>query len=112
MSQNLIANFWKLQAVANAKSKTTRAALLSEFAKDINFCKAIREIAKNTVRQKLKLPAPAKRKLRKHRKLIFDLQKKRLPHTKRKKLLQQTGSGVLIPILVPLVAQIISNLLQ
>lgn len=112
MSDNLKKQFHKLELVTAMKTPAARKILLTEFSKDNCFCKAVREIVKNTLKRNIKLPEKDKRKLSRHKKLILSLAKKRKNRKRTQKLIQQTGTGIFLPIVLPLVASVISDLFR
>ena len=111
MSANLIEQFYKLELITNTKSLKARKLLLSEFSRDVKFCKAVREVVKNTKNQKLKLSDKQKQKINKYKKLLHSILEKTSPK-KRQKLMCQSGTGIFLPIVVPLVATLLSHLLS
>ena len=50
MSENLIKQFPKFEMIAAIKSGRVRKMLLAELAADKKFCKALREIVRNTTK--------------------------------------------------------------
>lgn len=111
MSESLKSQFYKLELLSQLKSATSRKILLKEFCNDSRFCKAVREIARNTVKRNIKLSSFDKKRLRRYKNLILSLSKKRKSQTKTKALVQQVGRGLFLPILVPLVASLIGELI-
>ena len=112
MSSNLRQHLPKLQVVASIKSIKVRKLVLEEFSKDKEFCSAIREIFKNLKKRNIKLNDHQRRKLRRHKTVIFGVLEKRKGAKRRKKLIVQTGNGFLLPILIPLVAEVVGQLIQ
>lgn len=112
MSKNLVKQFPSLQLLCNLKDARLKKRLLKELSENECFCKAVREIAKNTVKGNVKLLENDKKKIRKHQKLIWDIAQKRKGKRKTKELVQQSGTGVVLPILVPIVASLLSDLLS
>lgn len=112
MSSNLKCQFLKLEIVAGLKSTKARKIILSEFSKDVNFCKAVRELVKNTVKKNIKLTESQKKKLRRYRSVLEGILKKKTSHKRRQALMCQTGTGVFLPIVVPIVASLLSELLK
>lgn len=110
MSTNLRANFYKLELISQLKNPKARKVLMTEFSKDVGFCKAVREIVKNTVKRNVRVSDRERTRLLKYKNLILSIAKKQKDHKRTRKLVQQTGTGVILPILVPLVAAIISSL--
>lgn len=111
MSENLIKQFPKFEMIAAIKSGRVRKMLLAELAADKKFCKALREIVRNTVNCAFTLPLRVKRKLRPYRRVILQLQQK-TTHKRRRKCMSQTGTGLFIPLVVPLIANLLSSLLN
>lgn len=112
MSQNLLKNFSKLEIISQLKNLKTRKLLLAEFSEDDSFCKAIREIVRNTINKNIKLQDKDKKKLKKYKKVILALARKRKSKKSTKALMQQSGTGIFLPIVIPLVASIIGDLLS
>lgn len=112
MSSNLRQHLPKLQVVASIKSTKVRKVVLEEFSKDKAFCSAIREIFKNLKNRNIKLNDHQRRKLRQHKTVIVGVLEKRKGDKRRKKLIVQTGNGFLLPILIPLVAEVVGQLIQ
>lgn len=112
MSDNLKSQFFKLELISQLSSLKARKLLLSEFSKDIKFCKAVREIVKNTVRRNVRVGERDKRKLVKYKSLLLSLAKRQKNHDKMRRMIQQTGTGVFLPIVIPLVASLISSLVS
>jgi len=112
MSSNLRQHLPKLQVVAGIKSIKVRKLVLDEFSKDKEFCSAIREIFKNLKKRNIKLNDHQKRKLRRHKAVIVGVLEKRKGAKRCRKLTVQTGDGFLLPILIPLVAEVVGQLIQ
>jgi ribosomal protein L19 len=112
MSDNLQKQMPKLEIISQLKSLKARKLVLAEFSNDDQFCKAIREIVRNTINKNVKLSEQEKKRLRKYKKVIVALGNKRKDKKKTKALLQQTGTGIFLPIVVPLVATVIKELLS
>lgn len=112
MSSNLMSQFYKLELISGIKSLKARKILLAEFSSDDKFCKALREIVRNTVNKNVVLPTKTKTRLRRYRHLILQLQKKKMSNKRRRKMYSQTGTGVFIPLVVPIIAELFSSLLS
>ena len=112
MSSNLKDQFYKLELISNLKSLKSRRILLSEFGKDPRFCKAVREIVKNTKNNKIKLTALQKKKINRYKVLLNSILNKSTFRKRKQKLMNQTGTGVFLPIVVPLVASILQSLIK
>ena len=111
MSANLIKQWHKLELVCSFKNLKLRKAVLKEFSKDKLFCHAVREIIKNTIQKRLNLSPRDKATLRKKKALLLNIVKKRVPHKRKRQYVVQTGNGIL-PIVIPLVAQLIGELIR
>ena len=111
MSSNLKDQFSKLQLISHTKNRRAKQVLLKEFARDSKFCDAFREIARNAVAKNIPLTQSEKRKLRRHKQTIVKLSRasKGRRHTK---LVQQTGSGLFLPLVLPYVASVIASLVK
>lgn len=112
MSENLRKQFPKLEVLSQLKSIKRRISLLKEFSEDPNFCKAVREIVKNTLNKNIKVSHSDKVKLRRYKAVILGIGKKQKTKGKLKGLVQQSGTGVFLPIVVPLVAAALGELLK
>lgn len=106
MSLNLQKYLPVFECVSKIKRREDRKVVLSILAKEPNFIKALEEIAVNTVEGNIKLAKSQKTSLKKHKELLVQLSEKR-----GKKLLSQSGGGFL-PILIPLVADLIGSLIN
>ena len=112
MSENLKKQFPKLQIIASIQSLKGRKLLLKEFSSDPDFCKAVREIVRNTLQKNVKIHEADKKRLLKYREVLISLGKKQKSTKKEQQLVQQTGTGIFLPIVIPLVAQLIGHLLK
>lgn len=92
------------------KTLKARKLLLSEFSDDPKFCKAVREIVRNTIKKNIRLSDRDKIKLKRYKKVILALAKRK-SHEKTKALMQQSGTGIFLPIVIPLVASVLGELL-
>lgn len=110
MSKNLQYQLHKLQAVAEITSATLRKAVLREFAKDAKFCKAVREIMKNIKR--LPLTDKQKKQVNKYARVVMAIVKRRTNGKGMQKLVVQTGDGIFLPMLIPLVAEAVRHLMK
>lgn len=106
MSQNLQKYLPVFECINKIKRFDERRVVLSILAKDKNFIKALEEIAVNTVEGNIKLAKHEKVRLRKHKELLVLLSEK-----KGKALLSQSGGGFL-PILIPLVIDLVASLIN
>jgi hypothetical protein len=111
MSSTLQRNWQVLRLVASVNSPTLRKKLLEQLCKSDDFLRALREICKNTVLKKVPLTTKQAQRLKKHKKAIIALADKKVPKTKRKKFVQQSG-GAFLPILIPIVASILGEVLK
>lgn len=111
MSNNLKTEFHKIQTLGAITNSKLRQRLLNEFSKDINFCRAVREIVLN-VRDKNVTIAPRHRKrlTRKHLHTLSCLCQKQKSKRRFQTLVRQTGRGFFLPIVIPLVAEVIRSL--
>ena len=112
MSTNLRKNFDKLELISNIKTPKARQVLLKHFGQDRCFCKAVREVVKNTLKRNIKLSNRDKKKLVKHRTLLLGIAKKRKNYRNTQRLVQQSGTAFFLSILIPLVASLIGDLLS
>lgn len=112
MSSNLISQFPKLEIVAQAKSAKARKLLLKEFSRDPRFFKAVRELVKNTVKKTIKLKDAEKKKLKKYSNVLQAIMKKKTSNKRKEKLMCQTGTGVFIPLVLPIVSTLLAELLS
>lgn len=110
MSRNLKSQFPRLEMISKMKSPKARQLMLKEFSQDRCFCKAVREIVKNTLKRNITIPEKSKAKLVKHKKLILALAEKRKSKSKTRQLVQQSGTGFFLPLVIPLVASVIGEL--
>lgn len=106
----------RLQVIASLKKRcqlSLRKKLVCEFAKDPDFCKALRLLAKNIVRKNIPVSAAQCCQLKKHRKLLLALNKRGNSKTIKRKLAKQSGGAIpfLVPIASFLVSELISSLL-
>lgn len=110
MSENLKRQLPRLEIISQVKRLRVRKLLLEEFSADPMFCKAIREIVRNALKRNIKFSAKDKRRLAKYKKVITGLSKKYKNEKRTQSLVKQTGTGIFLPLVVPLVAAIISQL--
>lgn len=112
MSDNLKKQFPKLEVLSQVKSNKRRQSLLKEFSEDPKFCQAVREIVKNTLNKNIKVSQSDKVKLQRYKAVILGIGKKHKTKGKLKRLVQQSGTGIFLPIVVPLVAAVLSELFK
>ena len=108
MTNNLNNCIEKLLIISKIKDPNLRKKVLVEVSDDCLY-KALKEIAINTVGNKVPLTKVIKNQLKKYRKNIIDLSKNTQNKIKRKKLVVQSGG--FLPILIPAIASIITTLL-
>lgn len=65
---------------------------------------------KNTVKKNIKLEPEQRKKLLKYRELLLAITRKRISKKRKKELMVQSGTGVFIPLIVPLVSALLSSL--
>lgn len=111
MSENLKRHFPRLLVIASLKSLRIRKMVLKEFCKDDSFVKAIREIVRNALKKNIPFTTAQKRKLVRYKDTIIALSKKRKNNKRTQQLVCQTGTGVFLPIVIPLVASLLQGLL-
>ena len=99
-----------LRLIAGISRNDIRKAILKKLSEDPSFLKALREIAKNTVRRKINLSSAEVKKLQKHKRLIASIAKTKNSIDKRRKL--AVKSGGFLPILIPLIATIIGEVIK
>ena len=113
MSSLFAAQWPKLSVLGTLKKKSQqslRTALLREFSKDADFCRALRVIAKNLLRRKVPLTSRDCCRLKKHKSTIHALYRKgQSTRTKRKLAVQ---SGGFLAVALPLVTTIIGELIR
>lgn len=107
----------RLQFICEMKSLKERLNLLKILSQDDHFCKAIREIVRNTVKKNIRITDRDRKKLVKYRKVILALAEKQKGDKKKKprlrrRLIHQTGTGVFLPIVIPLVFEILRGITQ
>lgn len=112
MSTNLKRQLPKLEVVSQIRNSKLRQHVLFELAKDKAVCSAIREIMKNVKSGNIKLTDRQKNQVKKHRKVILEILKRRQRLGKKRQLVVQTGSGFLLPLLIPLVAEAVGALIS
>lgn len=112
MSDNLEKHFPKLELISKVKCKKARRIILKDFCQDPTFCKAVREIVKNTINRNVKLSENDKSKLRKHRTILLGIVNKKRNKKRTKELVQQIGSGLFLPIGIPAVASLLYDALK
>lgn len=113
MSDNLKAEFHKILTLASIPNARLRQTLLNELSKDLNFCRAIREIVLNVRDRNVKLsPKQQRRITTRHQHTLTCLCMKQKSKRRFKTLVKQTGRGFFLPIVIPLVAEVIRNLVS
>lgn len=107
----LLQKYWhRLEIIASIKRKQLRRELLKEFSKDEDFCKVLRELARNTVNRNIPLKRFHVRQLQSHKRTILALSKKKTKKSVRKKAIVQSGG--FLPVLIPIVASLLGELLR
>ena len=111
MSQNLVLWIEHLKFIASIQDPMERNVRLKRFADNMEFFDALKEIAINTMNMNVPLKITQKEKLRRYARTIRELaDKKPKSKLKRKKLIEQSGG--FLPILIPLVASVIGEVLK
>jgi len=108
MSERLHKNVKILCAIAANKNSKSRKTQLNHICEDADIASCLREICKNLVNNRIPLQAGHVKKLRKHKKLIRELAKKKNSKKKKKELVKQSGG--FLPVLLPIVASLLSTL--
>ena len=111
ISSNLKYHFPTLKMLASMNKKV-RKAVLKHKIHDDTFYKALRELAKNTVKRHVPLNKNHKKKLKREKKLILALNQKGNKRFKRRKLVLQSGHGLFLPVVVPIVASLVGELIS
>lgn len=111
ISENLRKHFPMLKLISQMNLRA-RKTILKHQSSDPSFYKAIRELAKNTVNRNIPLSEKNKRKLKKDKRHILLLVKKGHKKHKRRKLVLQSGRGFFLPVVVPIVASLIGELIS
>lgn len=114
MSENLKKQLPRMKFICEMRSLQQRVQLLKAFSKDEMFCKAVREICRNAVEKRIPFTDENRRKLLRYRKVIMSLAQKKRTKMKRHQrgLIHQTGTGIFLPIVIPLVAEIVSQIIR
>lgn len=112
MSTNLRKYLTRFEVLAEIKSPSVRQKVIQYYASDKSFCSALREIMKNVRNGNISLNKEQKRKLRKHEKTIAGFLKVKLSAKQRRRLVVQSGSGILLPLLIPLVIKAVSAIIE
>lgn len=111
MSENLKTEFHKIQTLASISNARLRQNLLNELSKDLNFCRAVREIVLNVRDRNVTLTPQQRRRITaKHQHTLSCLCRKQKNKRRFKTLVKQTGRGFFLPIVIPLVAEAIRSL--
>lgn len=112
MSDNLKEQFPKLELLCNVKRRKLRHELLRVLSRDDNFRKAVREITRNTLNRNVRIGDKEKKKLTRYRRTIIALGQKGKNKRSEQRVICQTGTGIFLPIVVPLVADLLYNILK
>ena len=99
-----------MKLVASISRPSIRKIILEKLANDPSFQKAIREIAKNTIRRKVQLNSSQITKLRRHKRTINSLSKKKLSAARKRELIVQSGG--FLPILIPAITAILGEIIR
>ena len=110
MSSNLQKNLKLLQLLSNTRNSTTRKAILKDLCDKKMFFSALKEICKNTLAGNVKMSKYRKNKLRKYKKVIKGIGTTKVTSPKTRMLVKQSGG--FLPILVPAVISILTQLLN
>lgn len=100
----------RLEFIASLKQSKLRTAVLKEFSKDPTFCRALREVAKNTLKRNVSIRGDQVKELYKHRKVIKGLAKRKNKRSVKRKLVEQSGG--FLPILIPIIATAIGEIIR
>lgn len=109
MSQNLRTCLKDLEFVSKIKCNKTKKGLLTYMSKSPKYYSALREIALNIIKGNAQIDDKSKKRLKRHRKDIYDLAKNKNCLTKRKKLVIQSGGWLW---LIPLISSVIDLMLR
>ncbi len=109
MSQNLMNCLKDLEFVSKIRCHKTQKKLLTYMSKNPKYYLALREIALNVIKGNAKVDDKTKRKLKKHKKDIYDYVKTKNCLNKRKKLVVQSGGWLW---LIPLISSVIDLVLK
>ena len=112
MSKLLESQLPKIKTLADIENLKIRRLMLKEFSKDPDFCEAVREIATNFINKNVILGDQDKKKLRKYKQCIICLSQKHKSCAQRMKAIQQTGTGIFLPVVLPLVLSAIADLIK
>lgn len=110
MSKNLQNCLKELYLIANIKKLRVRQEVLKDISDNECIYNALKEIAVNTVNRKIKLNPKQRRKLQKSAFIINEFSKSQKSRKKKRKLVVQTGGA--LPILIPAVIALLTNLIQ
>lgn len=112
MSENLRKHFPKLEVISQVKSLKSRKKIIQDFSNDPTFCDAVREIVRNTFNKNIKVTDADRKKLLKYRGMLMSLNRRQKCRKRVKKLIQQTGTGIFLPIVIPLVSTLLAELFR
>ena len=110
MSENLKNCLEILKLISSVKSPILRRRLLTDYKDTDNVYNALREISHNILKKNIKLTTGQQKKLSKYSRIIEKLAKKQKTKAARKKLLIQSGG--FLPILIPTVISVLSEILR
>lgn len=111
MSELLKRQLTRIKVLGDIKNLKIRRLVLKEFSKDPDFCEAVREIATNVVNKNVSLGEKEKKTLKKYKKCIICLSRKHKSCKQRYKVIQQTGTGIFLPVVLPIVLSAIADLI-
>lgn len=100
-----------LRFICKHKAPMRRRAL-DDYADDPHLYSSLREIMKALQKKRIPLTKKDKKKLMKEGKTISSILKKGNDVKTKRKLVMQTGSGFILPILIPLVAEVVREIIQ
>ena len=109
MSENLKKCMNKLQFIASIKDDKLRQKILMTMSDECLF-KALAEISTNTLNNNIKLSAIQKKKLQRYKKIFKKFSSKVNNKVTKTKLIKQSGGW--LPILIPVVASLLTSLIK
>lgn len=102
---------FKLLSKIAKKSKAQRVKHIAALADDPSVCSCLRIACKNLRANKVQLGAGHIRKLKPHKALISSLARKGNSKARKRKLVKQSG-GALLPLLLPVFANLLISLIK
>ena len=112
MSKNLRKCMKTMQHLDGLSKGPLRKIFLEEMAKKDCFFEAIYEIIDNIRHKNLNIPPSKRSELRKCIKTMEEIHKHPKRRHRREKLVKQIGSGFFLPIVLPILTTVISELIQ